>query len=160
MKQRSRNSVRTAILLAIGMVASCAQQKTPPAEGPQASPEPLKAIQIPADYVPGAVYGLDGQRCAVAGGQETVDASGLSFCSLGAAESVFVCEGGLIVSLIPRTPGRKILHLSTGDFAEVLPAAGEGEVWTSGDYALRISGSVAEFQSADETLDCLPAESF
>jgi len=146
-----------AFVIAI-LAAACAREESPPADAESASAEPLKAIQLPADYVPGGVYGMDPSECEAMGGSSTTDGNGLSFCSLGTPYAVFVCEGGLIVSLIERDAGRKMLHLSTGDFAEALPAAGEGEIWVTGDYTLTIEGGEATFVNVGETVKCLPAE--
>ncbi len=150
--------MRVVAVFAAILAAACAREETPPADAAAASSEPLKAIRLPADYVPGGIYGMDRSECEAMGGSSTTDGNGLSFCSLGAPYAVFVCEGGLIVSLIERDAGRKILHLSTGDFAEALPAAGEGEVWVTGDYTLTIAGGGATFVNAGETIECLPAE--
>lgn len=148
------------VALSLGLsLAACGQRTEAPQDvASKADAEPLKTIQLPADYIPGGVYGVNPDECAEAGGSATTDGNGLPFCSLGTPYAVFVCEGGLIVSLIERDAGRKILHLSTGDFVEALPAAGEGEIWVTGDYTLRIAGGKAEFTSYGETVDCLPAE--
>ncbi|MEQ8936482.1 MAG: hypothetical protein RIE56_11905, partial [Amphiplicatus sp.] len=140
--------MRPLSFLALILAAACAREDAPTSDAAPASAEPLKAIQLPADYVPGGVYGMDPSECEAVGGSSTTDGNGLSFCSLGATYAVFVCEGGLIVSLVERDAGRKILHLSTGDFAEALPAAGEGEIWVTGDYTLTIAGGEAEFINA------------
>ncbi len=147
-----------ALVLAIAFLAAACAREEAPAEAAPASPAPLKAIQLPADYVPGGVYGMDPSECEALGGAATTDGNGLPFCSLGAPYATFVCEGGLIVSLIERDAGRKILHLSTGDFAEALPAADEGETWVTGDYTLSIAGGEATFVNAGEAVKCLPAE--
>lgn len=149
--------MRASAFAAALLAAACAREEAP-ADAAPASPEPLKTIQLPADYVPGGVYGMDPSECEAMGGSSTTDGNGLSFCSLGAPYATFVCEGGLIVSLIERDAGRKILHLSTGDFAEALPAAGEGEIWVTGDYTLTIEGGEATFVNVGETVECLPAE--
>lgn len=148
-----------ALALAVALLAvACAREEARPADAASAGSEPLKTVQLPADYAPGGIYGMDPSECETLGGSSTTDGNGLSFCSLGAPYAVFVCEGGLIVSLIERDAGRKILHLSTGDFAEALPAAGEGEIWAAGDYTLTIAGGKATFVNAGETVECLPAE--
>lgn len=146
--------MRAAPLLLL-MLAACAREEAAPDASP--APAPLTTIQLPADYVPGGVYGIDADECVAAGGAMTVDGNGLSFCALGRPYAVFVCEGGLIVSLIERDAGRKVIHLSTGDFVEALPAADAAETWVSGDYTVSIKGGVAEFSGDGETLDCLPA---
>lgn len=150
--------MRAVAVFAAILAAACAREEAPPSDAASASPEPLKAIQLPADYVPGGVYGMDRSECEALGGAAATDGNGLSFCSLGQPYAVFVCEGGLIASLIERDAGRKVLHLSTGDFAEALPAASEGEVWVTGDYTLTIAGGGAIFVNAGETVECLPAE--
>lgn len=119
-----RTLVAAAATLGLAGVAGCQETE---AEGAALLPEPtpVRAVplsqDLPADYVPGGVYGAEARvRCMGLGGREMLDGNGLTLCSLGArTEAVQICADGRIVSRHVTPEGQRILFVSTGDFAEL-----------------------------------------
>jgi hypothetical protein len=119
-----RTAVATAAVLGLAGVAGCQETE---ADGAALLPEPtpVQAVplpqDLPADYVPGGVYGAEARaRCLGLGGREMLDGNGLTFCSLGARTgAVEICAEGRIASVHSNETGRRILFVSTGDFAEL-----------------------------------------
>jgi len=148
--------MRRALLLILA-AAACGRES--PAAEAEIAPAPLASIALPADYVPGGVYGLDAETCRRHGGAETTDGSGIKVCALGEIYAVYVCEGGEIATLVERGPAQKILHLSSGLYGEVEPViTASGEKWGGEHRALWMKGDEALLESAEETRACMIAK--
>ncbi|HRK42614.1 MAG TPA: hypothetical protein PLH11_06215 [Gemmobacter sp.] len=92
---------------------------------------------LPEDFVPGGVYGLSRTECAAQAGTWTTDGNGLAFCSLGAADAVFACDGGGFVSLMRRAGDKAVIITPSGKLHSVVqrPAA-SGVLLEGADVAL------------------------
>ncbi len=100
------------------------------------------AQQLPPDYLPGAVYGLDSESCTRMGGQETRDGNGLTICVMGTAIAVYACEGEGFVSLIQTASGATLLKTGDGSFGPVEPRpAASGELLGGEHAALHMKGA-------------------
>ena len=81
------------------MMACNAQTETPTrTEHAENAPTQQRASSLPADYIAGGVYNMAPKMCMSHGGSISADGNGISFCSLGDAEAIYVCQNGTIAS--------------------------------------------------------------
>jgi hypothetical protein len=111
--------------------------------------------QLPADFNPGAVYGLTEAECSARSGKALRDGNGLTFCSLGEVVSVHVCDGMRIVSLIRGADGGLMLQDRDGSVLPVQEAPAASGFKVEGDgIALHSKGDEAILTTAEGDAGC------
>lgn len=122
------------------------------------TPAMAQTPQLPADFNPGAVYGLTEAECSARSGKALRDGLRLTFCSLGEVVSVHVCDGLRIVALIRGADGGLMLQDRDGSVLPVqeVPAASGFKVEGDG-IALHSKGNEAILITAEGDLACRQA---
>lgn len=141
------------------MMACNAQTETPTrnTEHAENAPTQQRTSSLPADYIAGGVYNMAPKICVSHGGSISVDGNGISFCSLGEAEAIYVCQNGTIASIITQKKNR-LLHLSSGLYEEVEEKHSESTAKYLGEhYSIFIQGEKVQLISAAGKVDCTPA---
>lgn len=110
---------------------------------------------LPADFVPGVVYGLTAADCAAQGGSATTDGNGLAICSLGKTEAVYACDGGGYLSQVRKADGSLLLIAPSGKVHPVTPMpAASGVLLEGKGVSLHSKGPEALFTEGGQGASC------